>query len=406
MSNQFEFVGKLNIAKESEKFKPYEKKEFASSGWVSTSLKFNVIAGCNRHMLSISGGNFKDGHGDVYSYTKNGVDSKGNKVKGKPLTIPFKDRLTSPKLIEVAEFKKFVIDTEEPNRRYLLEKALEKVKEGTELTDAQLLEVGVELVGELQEAFDKSCKKRHEFISEVDFVDFIKKVIDSEKYKDRLFKVLGNVDVTLSKKNQKFYTNYIPSRIYLAKVDDTPSSTGSFTLYYNKEGLDDGSVAEKGKYYINGYTLEYDKDRKSNIPCPITVVLPSGTDEKSEKIAKIYVNQFTVSDDSWKEIGVKINILNGAQKAEITEDMLTDLEQELLMLGEITMDDIRKEMGKDVYGERVQENEITGLAKGYLKGCKPTVYIDEDFIVKPIESDIPDESSDAPNLFPDDEDEI
>lgn len=404
MNNSFELVGKLSIGKESEKFVPYEKKEFVS-GWVRTSLKFNVIAGCNRHMLTVTGGNFKDNHGSVYVVSKGGVDDKGKKVKGKSFTIPFKDRFTSTKLDDVAEFKKFVIDLEIPNRRYLLEKAIEKVKEGNELTDEQLSDVGLESADQLQEAFEKSNKKRKEFISEVDFADYIKKVIDSDKYKNSKFKILGDIVTNLSEKNQTYYTNYIPSRIYLAKEDDEVISHGNITLYFNKESLDSGSVQEKGRYYLNGYMLEYDKNRKSNIPCPVTITIPCGTDEKSEKISKVYLNQVTVEDDSWKEIGVKINILNGAQKEEIKEEMLTELEQELLLLGEITMDDIRKELGKDVYGERVQENEMFGLAKGYLKGAKASVFINDDFVLKSIEEEIePDEEVD--NLFPDDDDEI
>ena len=75
---------------------------------------------------------------------RNGVDENGNKVKGELLKIPFKERLTSSKLAEVAEFKKFIFDLEKPGRRYKLEKAAEKVKEGTNLTDEELKEIGIE----------------------------------------------------------------------------------------------------------------------------------------------------------------------------------------------------------------------------------------------------------------------
>lgn len=49
------------------------------------------------------------------------------------MKIPFKERLTSPKLAEVAEFKKFIFDLEKPGRRYKLEKAAEKIREGKNL---------------------------------------------------------------------------------------------------------------------------------------------------------------------------------------------------------------------------------------------------------------------------------
>ena len=139
----FEMIGKISLGKETEKFKPYSEHTY-DSGWVKRKIMFNAICGDNRHLLTVDAGSFADGHGDVYTFSKGSVDENGNKVKGESLKIPFKDRLTSPKLAEVAEFKKFIFDLEKPNRRYKLEKAAEKVKEGTSLTDEELKELGIE----------------------------------------------------------------------------------------------------------------------------------------------------------------------------------------------------------------------------------------------------------------------
>ena len=110
-------------------------------------------------------GSFADGHGDVFTFTKSYTDESGNKVKGENIRIPFKERLTSPKLAEIAEFKKFIFDLEKPGRRYALEKALERVNEGKELTDDELKELEIESKEELTTALEKSNKKRYEFIS-------------------------------------------------------------------------------------------------------------------------------------------------------------------------------------------------------------------------------------------------
>jgi hypothetical protein len=101
-------------------------------------------------------------------------------------------------------------------------------------------------------------------------------------------------------------------------------------------------------------------------------------------MVKIIKGQFEVKDKTWKEFGVKVRLLDGAQKVDITEDMLTDFQKEMLELEAITMDDIRKEIGGDVYGERVQEIVIVNVAKGYTKGRKDTVYLDSDFEVKAV----------------------
>lgn len=402
MGIPFEMIGRITISKETDKFKPYEEKTF-DSGWVKRKLSFNVIAGDNRHMLTVEGGSYKDGHGDVYLFSKGYTDDSGKKVKGESFKIPFKDRLTSPRLVEVAEFKKFVCDLEQPNRRYLLQKLSDNIHEGKSATDEELKSVGLTSESEVAVELEKSKKKHHEFVTEWDFSEFVKKVIDSGKYKDKKFKILGNQVITYSENNNKFYTNFVPTRIYVAKDDEPETSTATVTLLYNKDSLDDGSLEEKGKYYINGYVLEYDNNRKTNIPCPYTITIDKATDdadEKTKKANKLYVSQFTVDDDSFKQLGVVVNLLNGAQKVDIDESMLTEFQQDMLLLGEITLDDIRKELGGSVYGDRIQENQFVKLARGFSKGRQDTVFTDDDMTIKPLESELPDGVED---LFENDE---
>lgn len=401
----FEMTGKLSISKETEKFHPYTEKTYPS-GWVRKQLLFNVTCGDNRHMLTVTAGAFSDEHGDIYSFTKGGVDENGNKVKGESIQIPFKERLTSPKLAEIAEFKKFIIDLEQPGRRYKLQNMADKLHEGKELTDEELKAVGLESKDDAVTALEKSNKKRHEFISEWDYIDFIKKVIGSEKYKDKLFFIRGNGEYQYSDNQQKVYESYIPTRIYLAADDAEPSSTATINIIFNSESLDEMSVEEKGKYYVNGHMMEYDQNRKANIPVPVTIVIPvPEDDEKGKKKAEAFKHKFMVDDDTYKEYGAIVNMLNGAQKTEITEDMLTDEQRKDLDLGIITMDDIRAEIGGNVYGDRIREYQLVKPARGFTKGRQDTVWTDEDMIIKPIEEAIPD----SEDLFEDeavDDDDI
>lgn len=401
----FEMTGKLSISKETEKFHPYTEKTYPS-GWVRKQLLFNVTCGDNRHMLTVTAGAFADGHGDIYSFTKGEVDENGNKVKGESIQIPFKERLTSPKLAEIAEFKKFIIDLEQPGRRYKLQNMADKLHEGKELTDEELKAVGLESKDDVVTALEKSNKKRHEFISEWDYIDFIKKVIGSEKYKDKLFFIRGNGEYQYSDNQQKVYESYIPTRIYLAADDAEPSSTATINIIFNSESLDEMSVEEKGKYYVNGHMMEYDQNRKANIPVPVTIVIPvPEDDEKGKKKAEAFKHKFMVDDDTYKEYGAIVNMLNGAQKTEITEDMLTDEQRKDLDLGIITMDDIRAEIGGNVYGDRIREYQLVKPARGFTKGRQDTVWTDEDMIIKPIEETVPD----SEDLFEDegvDDDDI
>lgn len=396
----FEMIGKLSISNTTDKFQPWTEKKY-DSGWVRRQLLFNVTCGDNRHMLSVQGGSFADGHGDVYAFTKGSTDENGNRVKGESIQIPFKERLTSPKLAEVAEFRKFIIDLEKPGRRYRLERAADKIREGTSLTDDELKEIGVENESEVADELVKSNKKRHEYISEWDYAEFIKKLIDSGKYKDSKFHIKGNGSYQYSEKNERVYETYIPNRIYLAADDAVESSTAMINILYNSDSLDDMSVEDKGKYYVNGYMMEYDSNRKQRIPVPVAITIPAAPDNadaKAKKKVDIIKHKFMVDDDTFKEYGVIVNMLNGAQRTEITEDMLTDEQKEELEVGLITMDDIRAELGGNVYGERIREYQFLKPARGFTKGRVDTVYTAEDMIIKSLIDDT------IEDLFDDDDD--
>lgn len=399
----FEMTGKLSISKETEKFKPWDERKY-DSGWVKRRLLFNVTCGDNRHMLSVDDGSFEDGHGDVYTFTKSTVDESGNKKKGESITIPFKERLTSPRIAEVAEFKKYIFDLEKPGRRYGLEKAAERLKEGRNLTDEELKNLGLENESEVTEALENSKKKRHEFITKWDYAEFIKKVIDSGKYSDAKFFIRGNGEYSYSENNERVYESYVPTRIYLAADDSEESSTATVNILFNSESLDTMSADEKKKYYVNGWMMEYDNNRRGNIPVPVTVTIPlpsEDTDQKAKRRIESLKHKFTVDDESIKEYGVVVNMLNGAQKTEITEDMLTDEQRDDLDCGLITMDDIRAELGSSVYGERIREYEFVKPARGFTKGRQETVYTAEDMVIRPIEETLPEGTED---LFDDDDD--
>lgn len=403
----FEMIGKLTMSKDTEKFHPWEEKKF-ESGWVNRQIKFNAICGDNRHMLTVKGGSFADGHGDVYTYSKATVDENGNRKKGESIAIPFKDRLTSPKIAEVAEWKKFVFDTEKPRRRFKLEKALENVRAGANLTDEEVKELEIEDGSEatLKEALEKSKKKHREFISEWDFAEHIKKIIDSGKYADKKFVIKGVCEYTYSDEKERMYETMIPKRIYLAADEVETKAEATITMLINQDCFDDMSVEDKGRYYISGYMMERDKNRSANIPVPVTIALvaPSeNADEKEKKRIDVIKNRFTVEDDSWKEIGVIVDMINGAQRTEITEDMLTDEQKEDLEYGLITMEDIRAELGGNVYGERMQEYRFQKIARGYSNGKKDTVYTDDDMVIKPME----DKTEEVVNsIFDDDDDDL
>lgn len=399
----FDMIGRLSISRETDKFKPYTENTY-DSGWTRKQLMFNVLAGDNRHMLTSVGGAFADGHGDVYTFTKSYVDESGTQHKGESLRIPFKDRLTSPKLPEVAEFRKFIFDTEVRGRRTLLEQYLQRLHEGDGITDEELAKVGVDSINQLESELEKSKKKHKEFISEWDFVDHIKKVIESGKYADKKFYVRGSVVFSYSEKNDRVYETYQPKRIYLAADDAEEYSTANLQLVYNKDSLDTMS-ADEGKYFVNGWVMDRDNNNSERkvLPVPTTIVFydaPETATPQEKKIIEGLKKKFTVDDDTYKVLGIDVDMINGSQKTEITPDMLTDEQREDLEYGLITMAELRRDLGV-VYGPTIREYRYKNIGRGFATGRKDTVYTDDDMLI----TIITDEAELEDGLFDNDEDD-
>ena len=387
----FEVTGKLSVGKETEKFKPFEEKEY-SSGWVNRTIRFNATSGTNRLMMQVKGGAFKDGHGMLYLYSKDYVDANGKKVKGEPFTIPFGERFNPKHISNAAEWKKFVIDLEVSGRRWKLENALEKSKEGHEFSESELRELGVFTAADIESELEKSKKKRKEFLSEYDFAEFLNTLLRSDKYKDKKFVVRGTYEMQYSEDKQRWYSNYVPNRIYLAADDAEETATANVVLFYDSSSLID-ATEEKGRYYVNGYVQVYDNNRKQNVFAPYTVVIK--TDDNEKKVKKI-VSLFTV-DEGVKELGMVVNLLDGAQKTEITFESLSEDVQDNILCGLVEFEDVVKSLGGSIYGERITENRFTKLGRGYGAGRKDTVYSSEDFVIRSLNADDED-------IFEDDDD--
>lgn len=406
MYNTFEFVGKIMPCKETESFKPYREIMFKDSEWGKKSISFNIVCGTNRHFLDISELINKDmSKSKIYTFGKATTDESGNKSKGEKLTINFADRLKPENIEKVAEFKKYVVDTEVPGRRYLLENAVDKFKDGT-ITDEYINKIGVHSLEECETALADSKKKKHEFISAYDFIDFLKKFVNSDKIKNVVFKITGNYELEYNEKDDRWYRHYVPQRIYRAADDAEQISHLNLGLTFGREAVDDTDYGETKKYHINAYISQYLSQYKKNWFSPITLTVDGNGDEKAEKIAAGFKKKFAfpdVCDRDYREIGVICSVIDGAQQVELTEDMLSDERRESLEFSLTTMEEIRKELGKDIYGDRVTDLVISGLARGYSSGAKDTEYTEKDFAKPHVET--PD-TDDTEDIFSDDDDDI
>jgi hypothetical protein len=393
LRNTFTFVGTAKIPKASEKFTPYSEKDYRTSGWTNRDLKFNVICGNNRHILEVRDGHWTDGHGNVFTLGKSTRDKDGNFVHGEKLEIPWADRFNPDQISKVAPFKKFIVDLNNPETRNKFYSALPDFKSGN-MTDEELSYFNCSSIDDFNKIIEGYNKHRREFLTGFDFAEFVYKILKSGKLDKVKLHITGDIAITHDDRpdHEGFYRHYIPNRIRIADQDEPETSEGSIEIYYNKNSLDSGSLDEKGKYYVHGYTFSYDSNRKKQIPCPVVLSInakgnPNDPEDKTEKWAEIFKKRFTIQNDDsvkWKYIGVKVDLLEGSQEVEITDDMLSQNEKEMLALNLITKEDILKDRGGKIYGDIVREDIIKGYARGWLVGPKPTNYEDSDFILPPL----------------------
>ena len=102
---QFNWVGKLVPVKDSENFKGYEEKVY-DSGWMTQKLRFNVVAGTNRHLAEINAGRWKkeEKNSVVYTYSK---AEEGE--KSKPIQIEWNKRNDPSEIAKVSGSRLFCL---------------------------------------------------------------------------------------------------------------------------------------------------------------------------------------------------------------------------------------------------------------------------------------------------------
>lgn len=361
MANTFSFVGKISRRKEN----AFVEKTF-ESGWLINELNLTMSCGDNVQFLRASGGMWDEKHASknevkTYMYNENGPDA--------PATIKWEDRANPDVVASVANYRTYTVDTEIAADR----------KSAEESGD---------------EAAIEASKKKHKiFITAIDFVKWLDKVTSNEKTKDWIWKVTGEVEYSYSKGN--WYRNFVPRRVYHVDPATEQQCVGTIKTFFTEDCVSE----DDDTYYFNTYTQYYDQQCKKNCFTPAPISIPK-THPKAKGFAKLLGK---AEGDEVREFGVNVIYINGAQKVEITEDMLSDEQRELLEMNMITMDDIRRELGDTVYGDKKTETRAEAIARGYTSGSKETVYNASDLVATPTKDEPKAENVDV-DIFAEDDD--
>ena len=372
MAANFEIIATLKAAKETDTFKPFEVRDF-DSGWQNTRYRFNAISGNSRFLLEVGGGKWSD-------EKKNKVITFAKAEPGKtvqPMEVKWEDRRNPEVIEQVAGFRIYTCNL----LTYDEKKALED--EGKA---------------------DEAKKKNHQFLEKTEFATLVKKVIDSGKYANAKFKILGTVDFQYSTQHNQFYRTLSVNKIY--KVPDDTPYKAELTLdaFYTDSAVDTESYDEAKKMFFNCYTDYYFSSVKGKRFVPMTLVINGNGGEKAEKRAMGFKKKLTEFDDeaTVRKVGLVCDMIDGAEEQAITYDDLDEETRDNIDMGLIELEDAIKAVGGTMMGQRVTEYRVKSLARNSAKGSEPTVITEEDLKKLPAVEQVEEEI----DLFADEDDDL
>lgn len=389
--NQITFVGRIQAIKDSEKFHPVERKTF-DSGWSMTTVRFNCISKTNRVMCVTQGGKWTDDKKNVVkTIAKTVTNEDGSVTKGEKIDIPWAKRFDTKEIEKVAGYRKFVMDLGDAQMRYALQDAVKAFEEDN-ITDELIEKTGCNTLEEAKEALDKSNKRRHVFLSEWDFAEFMTKVVSSPKIKDTVFRISGYQEVQYNAEKGRFYVNYRVNRVDIAKEGLDETTDLSVDFYFGNNCVDDEDFEETGKGYINGYTTYWDSMVKKNGFMPMTFVV------RDKAKLKVMKKRLVADDGEIKNIGLVGEVIQGASMSAITMDDLSDEDREDIECGLVTFEQLAAAMGGQKAGEKITEIRLKGF-NARKKTVEDTSYTTDD--MHPARADVKEDTEDV-DLFDDD----
>jgi hypothetical protein len=367
----FEIIATLKAAKETDTFKPFEVRDF-NSGWQNTRYRFNAISGNSRFQLEIGGGKWTDDK-------KNKIVTLAKAEPGKKATkleVKWEDRKKPEVIEQVAGFRVYTCNLLTFDER----KALEDE-------------------GKTEEA----QKKNHQFLEKTEYAAIVKKVIDSGKYADAKFRIIGTIDFQYSEKNNQFYRTLSVDKMY--KVADETPCKAEMTLntFYTEDSVDSASYADTKKCFFNCFTDHYFSSVKANRFVPLTLVINGNGDDKAEKKANAFKKMFEKFDDeaTVRKVGLVCQMIDGAESLAITYDDLDEETRDNIDMGLISEEDAIKALGGNMMGNRITEYRVQSLSRTSAKGSEPSVYTEDDLKKLPVIEEVEEEV----DIFNEDEDD-
>ena len=375
MGANFEIIATLKAVKDSDNFSAFEVRDF-NSGWQNTRYRFNAISGTNRFMLEIGGGKWVDDKkNQILTFSRAEAGKKPEKM-----TVKWEDRKNPEIIDKVAGYRIYTCNLLTFDER----KALEE--EGKE---------------------DEAKKKNHQFLEKTEFASLVKRVIDSNKYADAKFRILGTVEFQYSAKNNQFYRTLSVDKMYKVSPDTPCKAEMTINAFYTEDAVDADSYDETKKMLFNCYTDYYFSAVKGNRFVPMSLVINGNGDEKADKKANAFKKMFEKFDDEAvvRKVGLICDMIDGSESLAITYDDLDEDTRDNIDCGLIELEDAIKALGGNMMGNRITETRVKSLSRTSAKGSEPTVFTEDDLKKLPVVEEV-EEEVDVDIFSEDEEDDI
>lgn len=363
--NSFEFIGNISFNKDENKVLETIKHD---SGWQTKRLGVGVKA-------TATNGVFLKADA-LYNPTETNTIFTMGKDKSN-LEIPFKDRNKQSTLNMVADFKKLVVDLEtdfeKKSERIKLKYKIINVENREEKTEDDLKKLE-----EYKKEYIEKSDNLHEFISEYDFVLFIKE--SAELLKQHKIRVTGNLEMSLWK--EKYYVSYIPKHIEFIEDSVENKLQALVDVYFDKNAIDDTLLKTDNKLIVNGYLISYDNSAKADRFYPKKFII-NGVNFEDEEQTQMFelVKSFVTTDkNTVHHMLWNVNVYKGAEVKEFTYENLTPTQRQFVDMGLATIDDYRPKGG--FLGGNIEEFKLfmPELKDDYKDGILNTEMTEEEFI--------------------------
>lgn len=366
MANYFELIGKIIPLKR--KDKPAVERNEYESGWMNTTVNFLCLAGEDSVICRVQGGKWKDDKKNaIKTMSVRRRQDDGTLTESVKIDIPWDERFDKEQIEKVAGYKKFTFDLSNNTTRKYMNYARSAVR-SEDWENNALKMYPFQSEAEADERITAEYAKRHQFLSEYDFAEYLADYIEHAD-SNTVFCLKGSYDIQFSVAQDRFYATYHVTSISKAEHDAKPSATfNNLSVYIAKDFIDDEDVVEQGKANIHGWLQYYDSSVKKTGFTPIVIALYG--DQKKIDYFKAKTKDMT------SEIGrqnMVVDIINQTEYREITMDDLSDEEREDIECGLRTFEDVKKAYHGRIAGGRITELRFVKLGKDNLVETDYTV---------------------------------